>query len=83
MDRRTFLSAGSGLALANTGALARSYPVLDSHVHLYAPARPQGVPGPNPSQTSIYRTFLPADYRKIARPFGVVGMIEMECSPWV
>ena len=52
-------------------------------MHLYDPARPQGVPWPNPSQTSIYRTFLPADYRKIATPFGVVGMIEMECSPWV
>jgi predicted TIM-barrel fold metal-dependent hydrolase len=26
---------------------------------------------------------LPADYRKIAEPLGVVAMIEMECSPWV
>lgn len=28
-------------------------------------------------------TFLPAGSRKIAEPLGVVGMIEMECSPWV
>jgi len=41
------------------------------------------VPWPDPKQTSIYRTFLPADYRKIAEPFGISGMIEMECSPWV
>jgi predicted TIM-barrel fold metal-dependent hydrolase len=83
MNRRTILSSGAGFALAKAGAPAPSYPILDSHVHLYDPARPQGVPWPNPSQTSIYRTFLPADYRKIATPFGVVGMIEMECSPWV
>src|SRR5260370_22169861 len=46
-------------------------------------ARPQGVPWPSPEQASIYRIFLPANYRRIAEPFGGVGMIETECSPWV
>jgi predicted TIM-barrel fold metal-dependent hydrolase len=82
MDRRTFLSA-CGIGLAGMNAQTTTFPILDSHVHLYDPTRPQGVPWPNPNQTSIYRTFLPADYRKIVEPLGVVGMIEMECSPWV
>lgn len=82
MERRKFLSA-SGIALAGTSAQTTAFPIIDSHVHLYDPSRPQGVPWPNAKQTSIYRTFLPADYRRIAEPCGVVGMIEMECSPWV
>jgi predicted TIM-barrel fold metal-dependent hydrolase len=83
MQRRTLLRAATGIAFADAIAQGPSFPIIDSHVHLYDPARPQGVPWPNPKQTSIYRTFLPADYRKIVKPFGVVGMIEMECSPWV
>jgi L-fuconolactonase len=90
MDRRDFIkAAAAGAAVmdtAATGANAQRYsvPIIDTHVHLYDPTRPQGVPWPGPEQpASIYRRFLPADYRKIAEPFGVVGMIETECSPWV
>lgn len=83
MRRRTFLSVTGGIALANRSAEGSSFPIIDSHVHLYDPTRPQGVPWPDPKQAGIYRTFLPADYRKIAEPFGIVGMIAMECSPWV
>jgi len=70
------------MALANS-TRGTGFPIIDSHVHLYDPTRPQGVPWPNPKQTTIYRTFLPADYRRIVNPFGVVGMIAVECSPWV
>ena len=88
VDRRKFISAAAGtVAMANTvssgNAQKYSVPIIDTHVHLYDPTRPQGVPWPSPAQASIYRRFLPADYRKIAEPFGVVGMIETECSPWV
>jgi len=69
-------------AVASALAESSAIPILDSHVHLYDPSRPQGVPWPDRG-TSIYRTFLPSDYRKIAEPAGVMGMIEMECSPWV
>ena len=58
--------------------------MIDTHVHLYDPTRPQGIPWPNKEQpASIYRRFLPGDYAKIAEPYGVVGAIETECSPWI
>jgi predicted TIM-barrel fold metal-dependent hydrolase len=90
MDRRDFIkSAAAGAAAVSAGATGASakkfpFPIIDTHVHLYDPTRPQGVPWPGPDQPkSIYRRFLPADYRKIAEPYGVVGLIETECSPWV
>src|SRR5579884_3227105 len=90
MDRRSFIkTAAAGTAAvsaSSTHAAPAKYPfpIIDTHVHLYDPTRPQGVPWPGQEQpASIYRRFLPADYRKIAEPFGVVGMIETECSPWV
>ena len=89
MDRRDFVKAAAGAAAMAAGeAVAQpkksDIPIIDTHVHLYDPTRPQGVPWPNSEQpASIYRRFLPADYRKIAEPYGVVGLIETECSPWI
>src|SRR5258707_1191957 len=88
MDRREFMqgAAAGTAAIGASPASAQKYsvPIIDTHVHLYDPRRPQGIPWPGPEQpASIYRPFLPADYRKIAEPLGVVGMIETECSPWV
>ncbi|MEO8126086.1 MAG: twin-arginine translocation signal domain-containing protein, partial [Bryobacteraceae bacterium] len=80
VDRRKFIKAAAAgtaaFAGSVTGANAQKYsiPIIDTHVHLYDPTRPQGVPWPSPQQASIYRPFLPADYRRIAEPFGVVGM---------
>jgi len=89
VDRRKFMEtavAGTvamATSVTRADALKSKVPIIDTHVHIYDPKRPQGVPWPSPEQASIYRTFLPADYRRIAEPFGVVGMIEAECSPWV
>jgi predicted TIM-barrel fold metal-dependent hydrolase len=83
MDRRTFLSGAAGMSLAHRLAGSAATPIIDTHVHLYDPKRPQGVPWPSKDRTSIYRTFLPADYRKLAAPAGITGMVAMECSPWV
>ena len=48
MNRRTFLGVAAGLTLADAGAQTRStIPVIDTHIHLYDPSRPQGVPWPN------------------------------------
>ena len=90
MDRREFMQAAAiGAAAVGAGATEAaaqksSIPIIDTHVHLYDPTRPQGIPWPNKDQpASIYRRFLPGDYAKIAEPHGVVGAIETECSPWI
>jgi predicted TIM-barrel fold metal-dependent hydrolase len=77
IDRRTFLI---GTALA---AQAKPIPIIDSHIHLFDPARAQGVPWPPKDDAVLYKTALPDRYRKIAVPLGVVGAIEVECSPWL
>jgi len=66
---------------ATTPAIA--IPVIDAHIHLYDPFRPQGVPWPAKENQALYQTSLPAQYRTIAQPLGIVGAIEVECSNWL
>lgn len=58
-------------------------PIIDSHIHLYDPFRPQGVPWPNKANQVLYQTALPERYRAIAQPLGIVGALEVECSSWL
>jgi L-fuconolactonase len=77
LNRRRFLL--SAAALAN--AQARPIPIIDTHIHLFDQTRPQGAPysaGPGNTEPS-----LPARYRKLVGPLGVVGAIEVEASPWI
>ena len=83
LDRRSFLSlAATSLPLA---ALADEppIPIIDTHIHLFDPTRPQGVPWPPKDNPILYKPALPARYERIARPLGVVGAIEIEASPWL
>ena len=82
MDRRTFLGIAGGVASANMSAQA-TVPIIDTHIHLFDPRRPQGVPWPEKSNTVLYQPALPDRYRKIAAPLGIVGAIEVEASPWL
>ena len=81
------LSRRALVALAASTPLVRaqgtSIPIIDTHIHLYDPTRPQGVPYPNPSNPAVFVPTLPERYRKAAAPLGVVGAIEVEASPWV
>jgi predicted TIM-barrel fold metal-dependent hydrolase len=79
VNRRSFLSAAVARVLA---AAASKVPIIDSHIHLFDVSRPQGVPWP-PKDSSIYQSALPPRYRRLAAPHGIVGAIEIECSPWV
>jgi L-fuconolactonase len=85
VKRRSFLSTVVAGAVAQTAGLAAAVgakvPVIDSHIHLFDISRPQGVPWP-PKDSSIYQSALPSRYRKIALQHGIVGAIEIECSPW-
>ena len=85
MNRRTFLGVAAGLVLAYKSAkgarAAAPMPVIDTHIHLYDPFRPEGTPWPRKDNKVLYQTSLPARYRPIAEPLGIVGAIEVECSP--
>jgi predicted TIM-barrel fold metal-dependent hydrolase len=81
MNRRAFLSV-AGVGAASAGAAA-PIPIIDTHIHLFDPRRPQGVPWPEKDNAVLYKPALPERYRKIAGPLGIVGAIEVEASPWL
>lgn len=71
--------------MAEISAMApasRSAPIVDAHIHLFDPSRPEGVPWPSKT-ASFYRPTLPRHFREVATPSGVTGAIVVECSPWV
>lgn len=57
--------------------------IIDTHTHFYDPSRPQGVPWPRPTESTLYRTVLPEHFRALAEPEGVTGTVVVEASPWV
>ena len=73
----------AGVGLAQEPARGASIPIVDTHIHLFDPARPQGVPWPDKKDARLYRPALPARYRKVTQGLGIVGAIEIECSPWL
>ncbi|MFN7935585.1 MAG: amidohydrolase family protein [Bryobacteraceae bacterium] len=78
MQRRTFLAASASLvpALAQT-----PIPIIDTHIHLFDPTRKQGVPWP-PKDAVMYKPTYPKQLREVSKGLGIVGAIEVECSPW-
>jgi L-fuconolactonase len=62
-----------------SGASA-STPILDTHIHLFDPTRPGGVPWPTPDDTALYKPALPGRYQTMSAKYGVVGAIAIEAS---
>jgi predicted TIM-barrel fold metal-dependent hydrolase len=56
-------------------------PIADTHIHLYKVTRPGGVPWPSPANKILYHDVLPADYKAMARRYGVVSAGIVEASP--
>lgn len=93
MQRRTLLQSATALAAGSIATpLLRaldpsssvpSIPVIDTHIHLFDPERPGGVPWPEKSNTALYHRTLPDRYLGLAQPHGVVGAIAVECSSWL
>jgi len=81
VNRRSFL-ASSVAALADAAQTA-PVPIIDTHIHLFDPTRPQGIPWPEKNDAVLYKPALPERYRKIAAPLGITGAIEVEASPWL
>jgi len=81
MDRRSFLAGAAAAAFGQ--AAPSSEPAIDTHMHLFDPERPQGVPWPSKRDPVLYRPALPARYREVSAPFSIAGAIAVECSPWL
>jgi L-fuconolactonase len=82
-QRRSVITGLAGAALAAGPAFAQTdIPIIDTHVHLFDPRRPQGVPysGPKGQPPQLA---LPEIYHGLAAPTGIVGAIVIEASPWV
>ena len=71
------------VAVRDRLAGAVSIPIVDTHIHLFDTARPQGVPWPDEKDAVLYKPALPGRYRKVTQGLGIVGAIEIECSPWL
>ena len=83
MNRRSFLSLTSAAALSVQNVAAATTAIVDTHIHLFDPTRPQGVPWPDKANTVLYQPALPERYRKISGPLGITGAIVVEASPWL
>jgi L-fuconolactonase len=81
VHRRTFLTAAGASLTAQ--AEAPAIPIIDTHIHLFDPRRPQGVPWPEKDDSVLYRPALSNRYRTVTEGLGIVGAIEIECSPWL
>jgi L-fuconolactonase len=82
-QRRSVITGLAAAALAAGPGFAQTdIPIIDTHVHLFDPRRPQGVPysGPKGQPPQLA---LPEIYHGLAAPTGIVGAIVIEASPWV
>ena len=82
LTRREFLIGGAG-TVATAAAGAQTDLIIDTHVHFYDPARPQGIPWPAKNDGPLYRTVLPAAYKAESGSSGVTGVIVVEASAWL
>jgi predicted TIM-barrel fold metal-dependent hydrolase len=78
VNRRNFL-----LATGTTLLAAPASRIIDTHIHLYDPARPQGVPWPPKTDPLLYKRVLPETYAALVRPLGVTGAVVVEASAWL
>jgi L-fuconolactonase len=81
VTRRELLGCAALPALALAAGDAPA--TIDTHIHLFDPARPQGIPWPTKDNAVLYQPALPERYRRIAGPLGVRGAIAIEASPWL
>ncbi len=81
LNRRSFLVGAAASVTALSQTQGKTIPIIDCHIHLFDQTRPQGAPysGGNSNKEPS----LPGRYRKLAKPLGVVGAIEVEASPWI
>ena len=76
---------GLSAQISPSQPLGSAIPIIDTHIHLFDPTRPQGAPysGPAGARNGPPQPALPARYRGLATPLGIVGAVKIEASPWV
>jgi L-fuconolactonase len=80
MNRREFLGVAAGIAGLTGSVETAPIPIIDTHIHLFDPRRPAGLPWPPKDDPVLYRPALPDRYRRLTQGLGIVGAIEVECS---
>jgi L-fuconolactonase len=89
IGRRAFLTRVAAAAVVVPGTeltvQPSAVPIIDTHIHLFDPTRPQGAPysGPRTVAGAPPQPAYPDRYRKLATPLGIVGAIKVEASPWI
>lgn len=78
MTRRAFL-----VAAATAAAVPLPFPAIDTHIHLFDPDRPGGVPWPPKDDEIRSKPTYPSRFQEVASPHGVVGAVVVECSPLI
>ncbi|MDG1897610.1 MAG: amidohydrolase family protein [Fuerstiella sp.] len=54
--------------------------LIDTHIHLFDPRRPDGIPWPPADDNVLYKPHLPDEYSRIAKSAGVTGVVIVEAS---
>lgn len=80
MNRRDLIAMST---LATNAFAAPEIPILDAHIHLFDPRRPQGIPWPPKDNAKLYQPALPERYLALAKPLGIAAAIMVECSQWL
>ena len=83
VNRREFLGILAAAPFAVRAAQAQTIPIIDTHIHLFDRTRPQGTFWPPKDDPVPGISALPARYKEVIKPFGIVGAIVVEASPWL
>ena len=69
------------LSVAAATAAPLPFPVIDTHIHLFDPGRPGGIPWPPADDPIRSKPTYPDRFRDAADGHGIVGAVVVECSP--